>query len=171
MIHKLFWGGILHPTRRRLDDRDLQEYIRQRKIDATIYYFEKHTMTVDSAVEQMDVAKDVIVKSILVFNEREEPYVVFVNGDRRVSFEKLAQLTNSRAIRMAKAREVKEVLGYEVGGVPPIYYRRNVTSIVDRRLLNYDFVVGGGGSTHALLKIRPEDIVCLNNAVVADVSE
>ncbi|MGQ9782079.1 MAG: aminoacyl-tRNA deacylase [Nitrososphaeria archaeon] len=154
-----------------MDDKDLQEYIRENNVDAEIFYFERNTMTVDSAVEQMRVPRDVIVKSILVFNERNEPYMVFVNGDRRVSFDKVARITDSDSIRMAKAKEVKEVTGYEVGGVPPIFYRHNVNSIVDERLLIYDFLVGGGGATHALLKIRPKDIVRLNDAIVADIGE
>jgi len=154
-----------------LDDKDLRDSITRNRIDAEILYFKQHTMTVDSAVEQLKVPKDFIVKSILVINDRNEPFMIFVNGDRKVSFEKVAEVTNSNNIRMARAKEVKEILGYEVGGVPPIFYKNNVGAIMDERVLGYEFVIGGGGATHALLKIRPKDIFSLNNAKIYDVSE
>lgn len=153
------------------DDRLLQEHIRARGLDAEILHFKEHTMTVEAAAEKLNIPKDHIIKSILVLNEKGEPFLVILNGDRRVSFQKVVQVTGSKNVRLAKAKEVKEILGYEVGGVPPIFHKNSVKTFVDERVLKYEYVVGGGGSTHALLKIRPKDIVSLTGAIVQDVSE
>jgi len=141
------------------------------KIDAKIMYFEKPTMTVESAVEQLKVSKDDIVKSILLINGKNQPFIVLVNGDRKVSFEKVANVTGSSSLRMAKAREVKEILGYGIGSVPPIFYKDKVRTIADKRLLAYEYLIGGGGTSYALLKIKPKDIISFNSAGVLDVSE
>ena len=154
-----------------MDDKDLENYIIKNKIDAKIMYFEKHTMTVDSAVEQLKVSKDYIVKSILVINEKNQPFIILVNGARKVSFEKVAKVTGSSNIRMAKAKEVKEILGYEIGSVPPILYKDKIITIVDKRLLGYEYLIGGGGTKYTLLKIKPNDIIVCNGAKVLDVSE
>jgi len=153
------------------NDRMLQEYIKEKGIDAEILYFKEHTMTVDAAAEKLKVSKDCIIKSILVLNEKCEPFLIILNGDRKVSFQKVANATGSEYIRLAKAREVKEILGYEVGSVPPILHKNSVKTFVDERVLKHDFVIGGGGSTHSLLKIRPKDIINLTKAYVFDVSE
>lgn len=153
------------------NDRMLQEYIKEKGIDAEILYFKEHTMTVDAAAEKLKVSKDCIIKSILVLNEKYEPFLIILNGDRKVSFQKVANATGSEYIRLAKAREVKEILGYEVGSVPPILHKNSVKTFVDERVLKHDFVIGGGGSTHSLLKIRPKDIINLTKAYVFDVSE
>lgn len=154
-----------------MDDKDLENYIIENGIDAKIIYFNKPTATVESAVDQLNLPKDHIVKTILVINERNEPFVVLVNGDRKVSFNKVAQATNSKSIRMAKAEEVKEILGYEVGSVPPISFKTNLAVLVDKRLKGYEYLVGGGGTRHSLLRLKPDDIILFNSASTFDVSE
>ncbi len=153
------------------NDRMLQDFIKEKGVDAEILYFKEHTMTVEAAAGNLKVSKDCIIKSILVLNEKGEPFLIILNGDRKVSFQKVASSTGSKYIRLAKAREVKEILGYEIGSVPPIFHKNSVKTFVDERVLRYDYVIGGGGSTHTLLKIRPKDIVKLTNAFILDISE
>lgn len=153
------------------NDKDLQEYIKTNNIDAEILYFKEHTMTVEAAAEKLKVSKEYIIKSILVLNERSEPFLIILNGDRKVSFQKVMKITNSENIRLAKAKEVKEILGYEIGSVPPIFHKSSVKVFIDERVLKYDYVIGGGGSIHSLLKIKPKDILNLTKALVYDISE
>lgn len=153
------------------NDKDLQEYIKVNGLDAEILYFKEHTMTVEAAAEKLKIPKEYIIKSILVLNEKCEPFLIILNGDRKISFQKVIKITSSENIRLAKAKEVKEILGYEIGGVPPIFHKNSVQTFIDERVLKYDYVIGGGGSTHALLKIKPEDIITLTKASVYDISE
>lgn len=158
-------------VRKLYNDKDLQEYINSKSLDAEILHFKEHTMTVDAAAEKLKVSKEYIIKSILILNERNEPFLIILNGDRKVSFQKIMKLINSKSIRLAKAKEVKEILGYEIGSVPPIFHKNIVQVFVDERVLKYDYVIGGGGSTHSLLKIKVKDIITLTKALVYDVSE
>ncbi|MCX8189057.1 MAG: YbaK/EbsC family protein [Nitrososphaeria archaeon] len=153
------------------NDKDLQAYIKLNYIDAEILYFKEHVMTVDAAAENLKISTEYIIKSILVLNERNEPFLIILNGDKKVSFDKVMKITDSKNIRLAKAKEVKEILGYEVGSVPPIFHKNSVKVFIDERVLKYDYVIGGGGSTHSLLKIRPKDIINLTKAQVYDISE
>lgn len=157
--------------RRLYNDKDLQEYIKLNELEAEILYFKEHTMTVESAAEKLKISKEYIIKSILVLNERSESFLIILNGDRKVSFQKVMEITNSENIRLAKAKEVKEILGYEIGSVPPIFHKNSVKVFVDERVTKYEYVIGGGGSTHSLLKIRPKDIINLTKALIYDVSE
>jgi len=43
-------------------------------------------------------------------------------------------------------------------------------TVVDKSLLEHDTVYCGGGSRDKLLELKTEDIVKLNNAIVADIS-
>ncbi|MEM0054256.1 MAG: YbaK/EbsC family protein [Nitrososphaeria archaeon] len=152
-------------------DKDLQEYIKTNNLDAEILYFKEHTMTVKAAAEKLKLSKEYIIKSILVLNERSEPFLIILNGDRKISFQKVMRITSSENIRLAKAKEVKEILGYEIGSVPPIFHKSSVKVFIDERVLKYEYVIGGGGSTHSLLKIKSKDILNLTKALVCDISE
>ena len=154
-----------------LSDKELQEFITKNKVDAKILYFEKHTMTVDAAVAQLNIPKCKIAKSLLLMSELNEPFLIIIGGDKRVSLQKVEKVLDIKNMRIAKAKEVKEVLGYEVGGVPPICHKNKVLIIVDEGLMKLDSVIGGGGIGHALLEIKPDEIVSINSAAVSQVSE
>ena len=73
---------MVHKTvSKQYNDRMLQDYIKEKGIDAEILYFKEHTMTVDAAAEKLNVPKDCIIKSILVLNEKSEPFLIILNGD------------------------------------------------------------------------------------------
>ncbi|MEM3404427.1 MAG: YbaK/EbsC family protein [Nitrososphaeria archaeon] len=154
----------------KVDDRDLQDYINRNKLDAKILYFDKPTVTVEDAEKQLKIGKERIIKSILLMNEKGQPILVIVNGDKKVSFDKVSRVVGTN-VRIAKMKEVKEVLGYEVGAVPPIGHKSKVITLLDLGTLKYGKVVGGGGRTSALLEIDPRDVLKLNDAKFCDVSE
>jgi len=82
-----------------------------------------------------------------------------------VDLNKLTKLVG--LVRLAKPKEVKEITGYDVGGVPPIGVK--VRTIVDSKVLENDFIVGGGGSIDKLLKLEPKKIIEYQKAEVADI--
>jgi len=48
------------------------------------------------------------------------------------------------------------VTGYPIGGVPPVL---NIPVFIDEELLNEDYVYGGGGDDHSLLRFKPRVLV------------
>ena len=71
--------------------------------------------------------------------------------------------------RMARPKEVKEITGYEVGGLPPVGHE-GLTVIVDLEVAKKNKVYGGGGERNVLLEISPVDIIRLTGAKVEDIS-
>jgi prolyl-tRNA editing enzyme YbaK/EbsC (Cys-tRNA(Pro) deacylase) len=71
-------------------------------------------------------------------------------------------------VRLASPREVKEVTGYEVGELPPIGIP--VKTLIDLRVLERSYVLGGGGAVNRLIRIDPRKIVEVQNAEVEDIS-
>ena len=105
-----------------------------------------------------------IVKSLLFISE-EGPVLVIVDGESRVDINKLAKIFGK--IRLATPEEVRRITGFEVGSVPPVGI--NVRTLVDRRVLENRFVVGGGGRTDMLSRLDPRKIVEYQNAEVVDI--
>ncbi len=126
----------------------------------------KPVKTVEQAVKATNSSPDVIIKSLLFISEK-EPILVIVNGKSRVDINKLSKHFGS--VRLATPEEVKEITGYEVGAVPPIGVK--VHTIVDPRVLEKDFVIGGGGAIDKLLKLDPRKIVEYQKAEVIDISK
>lgn len=125
----------------------------------------KPVKTVKQAVRETKSTPKQIIKS-LVFIGENEPILVIVDGESKVSLEKLEAIFGN--VRLARPKEVKELTGYEVGGVPPVGIA--LRTIVDPKVLENEYVIGGGGSTDKLMKISPKKIVEYQKAEIMDIS-
>lgn len=147
---------------------EFKKYLTERGVEAKFYEFKEHTITVDAACRQLNIGPEKIVKSIVFLDQDGNPILAIVSGDRRVNEEKLAKASNSKKVRIAKAREVESFTGYKIGELPPVGH--NLRTFIDEKVVEKDKVIGGGGSTHTLLEISPKDIVKLTNAKICDIS-
>ncbi len=79
---------------------------------------------------------------------------------RKVNFRVLALETEEDGVRMATSAEIREQFGLNPGEVP--LFGLGLPTLVDRRLLAYDFVYGGSGDPGKTLKVAPEALLVLN---------
>ncbi|KUO83428.1 MAG: hypothetical protein AT707_00720 [Pyrobaculum sp. JCHS_4] len=104
--------------------------------------------TVREAARAVGVGEDKIIKTIVV-NCGGEFRAYILRGTKRLDVKSLG-------CRLATPEEVLSVTGYPVGGVPPVL---DIPVFIDEELLSEDYVYGGGGDDHSLLRFRPRDLV------------
>ncbi|MCC6035669.1 MAG: aminoacyl-tRNA deacylase [Pyrobaculum sp.] len=104
--------------------------------------------TVREAARAVGVGEDKIIKTIVV-NCGGEFRAYILRGTKRLDVKSLG-------CRLATPEEVLSVTGYPVGGVPPVL---NIPVFIDEELLNEDYVYGGGGDDHSLLRFKPRVLV------------
>jgi prolyl-tRNA editing enzyme YbaK/EbsC (Cys-tRNA(Pro) deacylase) len=97
--------------------------------------------------------------------------LLIVSGDRRVSLRRAAEALNTRNIQLLPFSETESVSGYPPGATPSVHHKTPMTVVLDRDLLTHETIFCGGGSRDKLVELRTQDILRLNNAVVADISE
>jgi prolyl-tRNA editing enzyme YbaK/EbsC (Cys-tRNA(Pro) deacylase) len=104
--------------------------------------------TVREAARAVGVGEDKIIKTIVV-NCGGEFRAYILRGTKRLDVKSLG-------CRLATPEEVLTVTGYPIGGVPPVL---NIPVFIDEELLNEDYVYGGGGDDHSLLRFKPRVLV------------
>ena len=134
------------------------------KLGGEIINAGKPVKTVEQAVKATDSNPKQIIKSLLFISE-EEPVLVIVDGESKVDLSKLAKIFGK--VRLATPEEVKQITGFEVGALPPVGIK--VKTIVDKKVLENEFVIGGGGRIDRLSKLNPGKIVEYQNAIIVDV--
>ncbi|MCD6312186.1 MAG: hypothetical protein J7L79_00030 [Thaumarchaeota archaeon] len=122
--------------------------------------------TVEQASKAAGADPGQIIKSMLLISEKEGAILAIVDGRSRVDLEKLS-LRFGRT-RLASPREVKELTGYEVGELPPIGLP--VKTLIDPKVLEKDYVIGGGGAIDKLIKIDPKKILEVQKAEIVNIS-
>ena len=126
--------------------------------------------TAQQAADALGVTVGQIAKSI-IFRRRQDDVAVLVitSGDRRVDEKKVAALVGK--IGRADAEFVKARTGFTIGGVSPVGHATPPVTLIDRELFRFDEIWAAAGHPHGVFKLRPQDLVALTGAPVADVDQ
>ncbi len=153
----------------RVGVEELKAYLTSSGINAEILELKDEVKTVNQAAKVLGVSKEQIIKTIMFIDALGEPVLAIVRGDQKVDNKKLANVVGTIGVRMASAKEVKKHSGYAIGGLPPIGHKQKIKTVIDEKVLEKEFVYGGGGTEKHLLKISPKDIQKLTDAIVANI--
>lgn len=140
-----------------MNDKDLQSYIISHNIDAEILTMVGRVHSVDAASKELGIPPERIIKTV-VFVVDDKVILAIVNGTDRASSKRLSAAIGITPPRLASPEEALNLTGFEVGGTPPIAIK-NADVLIDPRVMELSEVIGGGGTDHHLLRIRPEEIV------------
>lgn len=92
-------------------------------------------------------------------------YALIISGERsKVDFDLIKDLLGCKKIGMANKNEIIDKFKIEPGQVPLTGH--NLPCIIDNRIFKYRFVYGGTGDWYYTLKIKPNDLVKVNNVVL-----
>jgi prolyl-tRNA editing enzyme YbaK/EbsC (Cys-tRNA(Pro) deacylase) len=155
-----------------LTSADLQRFIDEQQIEATILVLDEHTPTVPDAARALNVAPEQIIKS-LVFLVREEPLLVINNGTVKVDRSKVAARlgVGKKQVKFASADQALAITGYVVGSMPPFGHRLKLMTLVDPAVTGFDLIYGGGGDINAMLRLAPAELLRATEAELLPVSE
>ena len=136
--------------------------------------FDESTHTAAEAAAAVGADLGQIVKSLVFVVGGEtgpEPLLCLVSGPNRVDLARLAAVTAESDVRRATAREVHDLTGFSIGGVPPIGHPRPIRVIMDPDLGRYPLVWAAAGLPTAVFPVPPGTLRVLANATVAPIAE
>jgi len=156
----------MHPRAEEFAERAREEY----GFEVEVHEFPEGTKTAADAAEAIscDVAQ---IASSLAFAADGELVVVVTSGANRVSEAELAEHLGADGVAMADADDVKERLGWSIGGVPPFCHDGPVPVFMDETLFDHETVWAAAGTPEAVFPIAPERVRELADAEPADVAE
>jgi prolyl-tRNA editing enzyme YbaK/EbsC (Cys-tRNA(Pro) deacylase) len=142
---------------------NVRQYVAENGINATITILEpESTRTSALAAESLGCTIAEIAKSIgFVIRDKNQPIMVVLSGDRRVSVERLSHSLGLEvsSFRKMTADEVKQLTGYSIGGVPPFPHQESIKVIVDESLFRFEKVWAAAGSSNAVMSLEPRILV------------
>ncbi len=148
---------------------DLEEYIAQEAIDAALVRPDRPTPTVEAAADAVGTRPEQIVKSLLFFVDG-APVLAISCGVDRIDRRSLAAFfgVGRKRVKLAGPEEVQAITGYSVGAVPPFGHPQPLQVFLDPRVLEQTSIFAGGGADDCLLKITPQELQRVTQAVVLD---
>ena len=134
----------------------------------TVVEFEESTHTAQEAADAIGCDLAQIAKSVLFRSASGKPVLVIASGATRVDEKKIRALLGEK-IERATPDFVKEMTGFEVGGVPPLGHASPCVVFLDEGLKAYPALWAAGGTGNAVFEIGFEELVTRSGAMVADV--
>ncbi|MEM4347824.1 MAG: YbaK/EbsC family protein [Candidatus Altiarchaeota archaeon] len=150
------------------NENKLKKYIKEKDIKCEYLTFQEACHSVDDAVKISKYSKENIVKSICLIDENKNFIVAIVSGNDKVSLKKVANFLNNK-VKMASPIDVLKYSTYPIGGVPPFGY--SAKFLIDKRIMEKEYLIAGGGSEKALIKISPKEMQKANNGEILDIRE
>jgi Cys-tRNA(Pro) deacylase len=119
-----------------------------------VYDYVEHGGTAESA-RQLGVDEHAVVKTLVMQDERAQPLIVLMHGDKQVSTKNLARGIGVKSVEPCKPDVAQRHSGYMVGGTSPFGTKKAMPVYVEETVLALDRICINGGRRGYLIGIAP----------------
>jgi Cys-tRNA(Pro) deacylase len=132
------------------------------------YTYEEKGGTAVSARE-LGVDEHAVIKTLAMEDERKNPLVVLMHGDRQVSTKELARISGVKSVGPCAPETALKHSGYQVGGTSPFGTRKVMPVYLEETILELPRIYINGGKRGFLVGIDPRELVRLLKPVLVRV--
>jgi Cys-tRNA(Pro) deacylase len=118
------------------------------------YEYVDHGGTAESS-RQLGVDEHSVVKTLVMQDERAQPLIVLMHGDRQVSTKALAREIGVKSVEPCKPEVAQRHSGYLVGGTSPFGTKKAMPVFVEASILELAKICINGGKRGYLVGIDP----------------
>lgn len=120
-----------------------------------VYDYVEHGGTAESS-RQLGVDEHAVVKTLVMQDEKAEPLIVLMHGDKTVSLKELARQIPCKKVEPCKPEVAQRHSGYQVGGTSPFGVRKAMPVFVEATILELPKICINGGRRGYLVGIAPQ---------------
>lgn len=106
----------------------------------------------------------------LVFLADKKPILLVLPGNKKVDTRTFKKTFGVNDLSFAKAEQVLELTGLEIGAIPPFGNVMNLTTYVDKTLLNEEEIAFNAGAHTKSIKMKTKDYLNLCQSKISSFS-
>ena len=118
------------------------------------YDYVDHGGTAESA-RQLGVDEHAVVKTLVMQDDKAQPLIVLMHGDKQVSTKNLAREIGVKGVEACKPEVAQRHSGYLVGGTSPFATKKAMPVCVEASVLDLPRIYINGGRRGYLVGIGP----------------
>ena len=119
-----------------------------------VYDYVEHGGTAESS-RQLGVPEHEVIKTLVMQDDKAQPLIVLMHGDRQVSTKNLARAIGTKSVEPCTPDAAERASGYQVGGTSPFATRKAMPVYVESTILALDRICINGGRRGYLVGIAP----------------
>ena len=118
--------------------------------------------------EKIGVQPECVFKTIVMRTENKEICVFCQSAVSVINLKKARNAAGCKEISPVKPEELLGLTGYIRGGCSPLGMKRKFRTFIDETVLLCDFICISGGQRGIQIKLKPDDLIKVCDAVVCD---
>jgi Cys-tRNA(Pro) deacylase len=132
------------------------QWLKQQGVAYTehVYEYVDHGGTGESA-RQLGWPEHAVVKTLVMQDDKAEPLIILMHGDKQVSTKNLARAIGVKSVEPCKPEVAQRHSGYLVGGTSPFGTRKTMRVFVEETVLALERILINGGRRGYLVEIAP----------------
>ena len=163
-------------TERNLKDFDpvraVKNFLAEKHFTGEVIHTDATIFTVADASLAVGAPEPEILKSILLRVNRGEYFALaLMSGVNMVDTKQIKKLLGVSHLSFAAPEACIEWSGFHPGGVPPVGYPQQPTTLLDEDIFRYKTVWAAAGTDHAFFPISPEDLMAVTSGEKADIKK
>ena len=120
-----------------------------------VYAYVEHGGTGESS-RALGVPENEVIKTLVMQDERGQPLVVLMHGDKQVSTKNLARQIGVKSVEPCAPEVAQRHSGYQVGGTSPFGLKKPMPVLVEASVLALPRICINGGRRGYLVGMAPQ---------------
>lgn len=145
----------------------VRQFFKENNIPEEIREFSVSSATVELAAQALQVAPQLIAKT-LSFAIEDSAILVIAAGDARIDNKKFKSTFGHKA-KMLSPDDVLRFTGHTIGGVCPFALPAPLNIYLDASLKRFDIIYPAAGNDHSAVVVTPDRLQQITNAQWVDV--
>ena len=147
---------------RHVSETPATQLLRRAGVDYTEhpYDYVEHGGTAESA-RQLGVPEHAVVKTLVMQDDKAQPLIVLMHGDRQGSTKSLAREIGVKSVEPCAPEAAQRHSGYLVGGTSPFGTRKAMPVYVEGSVMELPRILINGGRRGFLVGVAPSVLVSL----------
>ena len=134
-----------------------------------LYRYEERGGTAHSAAS-LGVDEHSVIKTLILEDERRQPLIMLMHGDRKVSTRELARVLGAKTIPPCDPAIANKHTGYLVGGTSPFGVRKIMPVYMEASILDLPLLYINGGKRGFLISLPPNEVQRLLQPTLVNVA-
>ena len=109
-----------------------------------------------------------VIKTLVMEDERKQPLIVLMHGDKAVSTRNLARQAGRKTVSPCAPEVAQKHTGYLVGGTSPFGTRKAMPVYMERTIAALDCIYINGGRRGFLISLSPADLITVLAPTLVD---
>lgn len=121
--------------------------------------------------KQLDVDEHQVIKTLIMEDDKKQPLIVLMHGDREVSTKALARQIGVKSVQPCAPVMADKHSGYQVGGTSPFGTRRKMPVYCEATILELPKIFINGGKRGFIISIDPQDLAKVFQPITVSASQ